>query len=256
MNEPGGQAHRLLAFLGLTFLATALLHGAIVSAGLPFSLAPDSPALYLYLCGLAVPSIVAIALTRSGSRRAFLERSFSPAVPAAPYLAAVLIQGAVIAMAWVLLLASGSDLRPRISLSPEFAFLAVGQLWVVLGEELGWRGFALPRLIHLCSASAGTFYLALAWGAWHLPMFFVPSSLQATMSPWLFSASILAWSGIHTLLYQRAKPSVLPNMLFHASANLTLNLGLVGSALEPYLLAVYLGVAALSFAALRTRAAA
>jgi membrane protease YdiL (CAAX protease family) len=111
----------------------------------------------------------------------------------------------------------------RFSVSNSFAPLAVGQIWVVLGEELGWRGFALPRLEQVLSLRSATLVLAVAWGIWHAPMFFVVGSLQAREPLWLFSLAVFTWSCIHTALYHRARPSVVPNLLFHGCANLTLN---------------------------------
>jgi membrane protease YdiL (CAAX protease family) len=48
-------------------------------------------------------------------------------------------------------------------------------LWILtfgIGEETGWRGFALPRLQDGRSALAATSILALFWALWHLPQFF------------------------------------------------------------------------------------
>ena len=60
--------------------------------------------------------------------------------------------------------------RPHPALAPGFPLLAAGQLWVVFGEELGWRGFALPRLELLLSPRRATVVLALIWGVWHYPL--------------------------------------------------------------------------------------
>jgi hypothetical protein len=82
-------------------------------------------------------------------------------------------------------------------------------------------------------------------------MFFVAGSLQASASPWLFAGSILAWSVVHTALYQASRPSVIPNLLFHGAANITLNTGLVPAELERYLLVSYVLVGLLFWAGLR-----
>ena len=153
------------------------------------------------------------------------------------------------AIAWTA--ASRSLSAPRIDPASQFGLLAIGQVWVSLGEELGWRGFALPRLESLFSPRLATLVIAAAWGVWHLPMFFVSGSWQAGTSPWLFAASILCWSAIHSALYRRAGPSVVPNLMFHGCANLTLQLGLTPAELHPFLLATYLLVGATAWATLR-----
>jgi membrane protease YdiL (CAAX protease family) len=120
---------------------------------------------------------------------------------------------------------AGSESAPlRFSTSGAFTFLALGQIWVVLGEELGWRGFALPRLEQVLPPRSATLVLALAWGIWHAPMFFVVGSLQAREPVWLFGLAIFAWSCIHTVLYHHSRPGVVPNLLFHGCANVALNL--------------------------------
>jgi membrane protease YdiL (CAAX protease family) len=97
-------------------------------------------------------------------------------------------------------------------------------LWLVAngwGEELGWRGFALPRLQRTHSALGSSFLLSLAWAGWHLPAFFyVPSyvALGLRVLPG-FLVGILAGAIVLTWLYNTSHGSVLTVVLWHASFN-------------------------------------
>lgn len=107
------------------------------------------------------------------------------------------------------------------------------------GEASRWRGFALPRLERLLSPRLATLAHGLAWGVWHAPMFFVAGSLQARDPVWLFAISIFAWSSIHTALHHCSRPSVVPNLVFHACANLALSLAVVPAPAQRELALVY-----------------
>ena len=42
-----------------------------------------------------------------------------------------------------------------------------------IGEEIGWRGFALPRLLEKYSALSASLILGSVWAIWHLPLILV-----------------------------------------------------------------------------------
>jgi len=100
------------------------------------------------------------------------------------------------------------------------AALIFGQLAVVLGEEPGWRGFALPRLIERLGPNGGTLILGIAWALWHLPLFVVAGTAQYGTPFMPFLVTLTAWSMVITLMVMHARGSVVAAMLFHASANL------------------------------------
>jgi uncharacterized protein len=98
--------------------------------------------------------------------------------------------------------------------------LIFGQLIVVAGEEPGWRGFALPRLIERLGPIVGTVVLGIAWACWHLPLFMITGTPQYGSGFLPFALLLMAWSMVITLVVMRARGSVIPAMLFHASANI------------------------------------
>lgn len=95
---------------------------------------------------------------------------------------------------------------------PFFVFDAVAN-----GEELGWRGYALPRLLRRHGALLASFILGLVWAFWHLPKFLVVGGTHEGFG-W-FLLDVLAKAVLFTWLYQHTQGSLLLAILFHASIN-------------------------------------
>jgi membrane protease YdiL (CAAX protease family) len=91
-------------------------------------------------------------------------------------------------------------------------------------EELGWRGFALPRLVdRLGSPLAGAIVLGLLWAAWHLPEL-LPYAVAHPTGAWTltlagFFLMCAADTVVMTFFYYRTGGSVLPAIMIHASWN-------------------------------------
>jgi uncharacterized protein len=91
-----------------------------------------------------------------------------------------------------------------------------------LGEELGWRGFALPRLQWRFSALRASLILGVIWGVWHLPIFFL---LGASLKLFpLFVLGVIAESVILTWIYNSTGNSLLIILLAHAGVDLGLRI--------------------------------
>jgi len=96
-------------------------------------------------------------------------------------------------------------------------FVIVG---IVNGEELAWRGFALPRLQAKYNALTSSLILGVLWTLFHLPLFFtLTGSSQAGESPIGFLISTVSLAVLYTWMYNHTRGSVLMAYLFHASAN-------------------------------------
>jgi membrane protease YdiL (CAAX protease family) len=93
-----------------------------------------------------------------------------------------------------------------------------------LGEELGWRGFALPRLLRRLNPLVASLLLGTIWGIWHLPAFFVSGLPQSGVSIPLFLFGALCMSILATWIFQHTSGSVLSVVLFHYIANVSTSL--------------------------------
>lgn len=96
-----------------------------------------------------------------------------------------------------------------------FAALLLSNLW----EEVGWRGFALPRLQERFSDQVVVLIMGLAWSLWHLPLMLDPNSPMSRL-PWMGEIVFsLALTVIYTWLYNQSEGSLVPVALFHALSN-------------------------------------
>lgn len=89
-----------------------------------------------------------------------------------------------------------------------------------LGEELGWRGFALPRLLAIMEARWAALTLGAVWALWHLPAFFLSGLSQSKFQFGSFFFVVVGFSVFMTLLFIHTRGSVLlagilPHMWFN-----------------------------------------
>lgn len=100
---------------------------------------------------------------------------------------------------------------------------AIGILYPSLGEEPGWRGFALPRLQQQHGPLVGSLLLGVLHGCWHFPAYFLPGFiLPGRFDPVAFAANtcaIIVMTVIWTWLFNRGNGSVLLIMLVHGASN-------------------------------------
>ena len=88
-----------------------------------------------------------------------------------------------------------------------------------LGEEIGWRGFALPRLLEHKSSLMASFYIFLMWFVWHLPLFWLPGAGQQGSPIGVYVLMIAAWSILFTWVYIGTSGSLWSALLLHTSIN-------------------------------------
>jgi len=137
---------------------------------------------------------------------------FSPLVV---YLAAILVYG-LASGDWSTLAQFGT-----VAELPGVSGLLGWLVWILtfgLGEETGWRGFALPRLQKNDSARKASLVLGLWWAGWHIPVFFYNYE-PSLFGVFAFLVGILSGSALLTWLYNSTRGSVFATILWHGTYN-------------------------------------
>lgn len=92
-----------------------------------------------------------------------------------------------------------------------------GLVVVPLFEELGWRGYALPRLLKRYNALEASVFLGVIWAVWHLPNFFLKGTPHAGMPFGGFVLSVVSLSILMVWVYNNTNGSLLMQVLIHGS---------------------------------------
>ena len=232
---PLRQKSGLALFWAVTFVMTWSFWGVAIALGGPPT---SSPTVIPYLLGGFGPVFGAIAVR---IRRARLGQS----VPAHS-----MKFGQGIRLFWVLpllVLASATVLGaallshllggPEVSLTEGRNLIATAgglapflvSMLVAgpLAEEPGWRGTAYPRLRASMNRYQAGLVLGVVWAIWHLPLFFIPGTIQAgfglfSWSGLLFSLSVIPMALLTGYAYDRA--GVAAAMAIHFGVNTTVAL--------------------------------
>ena len=93
---------------------------------------------------------------------------------------------------------------------------------IALGEEYGWRGFLLPRLMKIFNLFYSSIILGLIWGFWHLPGYLIETGVPLQMDFMVFLLWVILGTLFINWIYYYTK-SVLTSILAHISANAAFN---------------------------------
>ena len=98
-----------------------------------------------------------------------------------------------------------------------------------LGEEAGWRGFALPRLQARYSALKSSLILGLVVVVWHVPTWFIQGLSGGKLLIFIasFVAALMSFTVVMTWLYNNTQGSLLLAVLMHLAFNVALTLSIV-----------------------------
>lgn len=182
----------------------------------------------LFLLGVFSPGIVALGLTaretgRAGVR-ALLQRLIDWDLPARWYLVSISCM-AVVKLVVALVHRVLWNEWPRFGQESWIVMLAATLSSTLLGgqagEELGWRGYALPGLTARFGTAMASLLLGVVWALWHLPLFLFPGGDTYSQSFPLYVLQVTAISVIMAWVFVNTRGSLLPVMLLHAAINNT-----------------------------------
>jgi hypothetical protein len=183
----------------------------------------------LRIGGTFGPLAAALAVTLAGEGRAGVIRLLKPLgfwrVNVLWYLVALFATAVTVFTALGLYFAGGghrlvfNDLSQVYLVVPVFLYVL---FFSVLGEETGWRGFALPRLQQRLGPLKASLLLGLIWGLWHIPLFGIPGNFHHHIPLGLFILQDVALAVVMTWIYNHTGGSLLLIHLFHAASNTTL----------------------------------
>ena len=211
----------LVKFFVLTYAVMWTCFITVAATGIP-AYAPLGGV--LVLVGTFAPSLVALWLTArtEGDRgvRALLGGVLRWRVAARWYLFALAYIPAIkLTVALVHRLTTGA--WPRFGTEPWYlipvaiAFSTPFQA----GEEIGWRGYALPRLAARFGLARASILLGIIWACWHLPQFFIPEADTYRQSFFVYALQVTALSVAMAWLFARTNGSLLLVMLLHSAVN-------------------------------------
>ena len=224
--------HPLVLFFPLAYLFSTILWFPQIASAQGLTARPASA--YWHLIGGLGPMLAAILVTwiisgRDGLRE-LATRIFKWRVGARWHMFAwiapvviYLVGTVVVRFAWGewldFRLFGRTNEYPQL---PLLVFWAANIIFFGFGEEVGWRGFALPRMQKKYNALAATAILSVFWTIWHLPLFwFIPGYMKMGLGDFMgLSLSFFLGAVIFTWLYNSTKGSILIAAIFHGASDI------------------------------------
>lgn len=96
--------------------------------------------------------------------------------------------------------------------------------FTAVGEEFGWRAYALPRLQMTFSPFFASLILGVVWGLWHLPLFGILGDFHQQLPISWFILQVLGTTFIFTWLYNQTNGNIMISLIFHTSTNFSIAL--------------------------------
>ena len=105
---------------------------------------------------------------------------------------------------------------------PDFAMAGLAMMVLdpgPIGEDPGWRGFALPRMLDRFSPTTAAVLLGVIWTVWHLPAFLFSGMPQSSLPLGWFCLSMVSVTVLMAWVTIEARGAVIPAILMHWAFN-------------------------------------
>ena len=226
------QRHPLVAYFAIAFLgAWALVIPLAMSTGFNMFPMPDPVLMLLFvISAYPGPFLAALVVTRAvegkeGVRRLW-KRVFQFRAGLQWYLVALFIMMVIWLVAYSIPY-RGAPIRdllanPMLLITVFLPWIGYGLFVPSLSEEIGWRGFALPRLQNQYGPLVGTLILGILHGLWHIPALF--TAFMGPLKPdqvLPFVISAAAGTFLYTWVFNNTRGSIWMVILMHAASNAT-----------------------------------
>lgn len=177
-------------------------------------LSPETPTptrlLLLLLAGFSptISLLIVVVFVGDAQDITALRQRLNPLVVPTPWWLAAI---GVLLIVWLAAQGIGGSAT---AVSPPYPFLAtlLFTALAMLGEEIGWRGFALPGMLHAFPPLGAGFALGIIWGIFHLPLIWE----QELLVP-LFMVAAPAIAILLTWLYLNTRENILIGVVFHTA---------------------------------------
>jgi membrane protease YdiL (CAAX protease family) len=213
---PASRRHELIAYFALAY---AICAGAI----LIYTATPTLPHAVFFFTAVFSPTIAAVLVTAVTRGRPGITSLLSGLlrwrIGWRWYLAASVFFLGALALSLAYVLLGNGVAGPKPGLTIGFLVTQLGFTLVSgpLSEEVGWRGFALPRMESRWTALTASVVLGLLWAGWHLPQYLLPNNTMLPV-PILFPQCV-GLAIVFTWIYNNTGGSLLATVLTHFGFN-------------------------------------
>jgi membrane protease YdiL (CAAX protease family) len=211
--------HPLVAYFVLAYALAWMLIPLVVSVSVAFGL------LALFGPTIAAISVTGVIEGRSGVKQ-LMQRAVQWRVPL-KWVAVAVGLPLILSLTVLVLNATLLD-KPITILQNEAPVLTLILGLLVIGEEIGWRGFALPRLQMRFNSLTASLILGSLWAVWHLPNSLIPGLERYLTAFPVFLVWVVSMSVLFTWLANLTQNSLWVAWLFHAAINVSLGFLFIG----------------------------